>query len=97
MEEREVLMGKVLARALEQHNVQDSREALGWPQRDKLSCQWLLNLPGHNSTLSPDEFSQTFSVILCLSSPACADPLRLGQRVGRRTLDKYGDNVKIFE
>ena len=93
VEEREILMGRVLARALEQRNVRDCREALSWPQRDKLSSQWLLNLPGHNSTLSPDEFSQAFSVTLCLPSPACADPLRLGQRVGRRTLDKYGDNV----
>ena len=93
VEEREVLMGKVLARTLELHNMQECREALSWPQRDKLSSQWLLNLPGHNSTLSADEFSQAFSVTLCLPSPACADPLRLGQRVGRRTLDKYGDNA----
>ena len=89
----EMLMGKVLLRALEQAPNQQQRGVWSWPERDKLSAQWLLCLPGHDSTLSPAEFSEAFSTLLCQESPSCSDPMLLGERVGRRVVDSYGDNV----
>ena len=81
VEAREILMGKVLLRALEQSPNQQQRGVWSWPERDELSAQWLLCLPGHDSTLSAAEFSEAFSTLLCLDSPACSDPLLLGERV----------------
>ena len=93
VEEREKLLGRVLLKALELHPEQTHRAVWSWPERDKLSAQWLLCLPGHDSTLTSEEFSQAFTALLCLPSPACIDPVRLGEAVGRRVVDKYGDNV----
>ena len=88
---REMLMGRVLERALSQHQEQTHRAVWSWPERDKLSAQFLLHLPGHNSTLTPEEFSECTAALLCLPSPACWQ--KLGERVGRSTVDLYGDNV----
>ena len=33
------------------------------------------------------------ATLLCLPSPACSDPCKLGVKVGRRRVDIYGDNV----
>ena len=93
VEAREILMGKVLLRALEQAPNQQQRGVWSWPERDKLTAQWLLCLPGFDSTLSAAEFSEAFATLLCLDSPSCCDPLLLGERVGRRVVDRYGDNV----
>ena len=82
-----------LLKALKVHPQQTHRAVWSWPERDKLSAQWLLCLPGHDSTLTSEEFSQAFTALLCLPSPACADPMRLGDDVGRRVVDRYGDNV----
>ena len=93
VEAREMLLGKVLSRALELHMDQEHRAVWSWPERDKLSAQWLLCLPGHNSTLTSSEFSECAASLLCLPSPACSDPRKLGERIGRRRVDKFGDNV----
>ena len=82
-----------LLKALKVHPQQTHRAVWSWPERDKLSAQWLLCLPGHDSTLTSEEFSQAFTALLCLSSTACADPMRLGEDVWRRVVDRYGDKV----
>ena len=93
VEAREMLMGKVLAKALELHPEQEHRAVWSWPERDKMSAQWLLCLPGHNSTLTASEFSECAASLLCLPSPACSDPLKLGEKIGKKRVDRYGDYV----
>ena len=91
--EQEKLMGRVLEEALRQHPQQQHRAVYSWPERDKLSSGWLLSLPGHDSTLTAAEFSECVATLLALPSPACSDPLKLGQKIGKRRVDVYGDNV----
>ena len=73
------------------HPNQAARPVFSWPERDKLSSQWLLTLPGPDTLLSSEEFTECLAALLCLPSPACA-PL-LGQRIGRSSVDKFGDTV----
>ena len=61
-----------------------------WANRDKLSSSWLQCLPGPDG-LNNQAFSEAMALLLCLPSPACRD--RVGARVGRRTVDIYGDSV----
>ena len=91
VEHREQMMGRLLEEGLSRHPDQAPRPVWSWHQRDKHSSQWLLTLPGHSTMLSSDEFSECVAAMLCLGSPSCA-PL-LGQRVGRSTVDRFGDTV----
>ena len=91
VEHREQTMGRLLAEGLSRHPDQAARPVWSWPQRDKLSSQWLLTLPGNNTMLSSDEFSECIAAMLCLASPACAPVI--GQRVGRSSVDRFGDTV----
>ena len=86
-------MGRVLEEALKRHPAQEHRAVYSWPERDKISAAWLLCLPGHDSTLTAAEFSECVAALLALPSPACSDPLKLGQKVGKRRVDVFGDNV----
>ena len=70
------------------HNT--SRPVLAWTNRDKLSTAWLQSLPGPNG-LSNAEFSEAMALVLCTPSPACQD--RVGQKVGKSVVDKYGNAV----
>ena len=72
VEHRERLMGRVLEESLLRHPNQIARPVWGWPERDKLSSQLLLALPGHNTSLTSEEFSECGAALLCLASPACA-------------------------
>ena len=90
---KEKLMGRVLLKALEDHPNQEDRAVFSWPERDKLSAQFLLQLPGHNTSLTAAEFSECVAALMCLPSPACCDPSVLGTKVGKRRVDKFGDNV----
>ena len=91
LEHRERMQGKLLEECLLHHAHQGARPVFSWPERDKLSSQWLLALPGSDTSPSSDEFSECLAALLCLPSPACS-PL-IGQRVGRSSVDKYGDVV----
>ena len=91
LEEREKTMGLLLLAALEQHPNQNMRPVWSWPERDKLSSQWLLTLPGHDLSLSSEEFSECLATLLCLPSPATAP--KVGERVGNRSVDIFGDVV----
>ena len=91
VEHRERTMGRLLEEGLSRHPDQAARPVWSWPQRDKHTSQWTLALPGQSTMLSSEEFSECVAAMLCLGSPACA-PL-LGQRVGRSTVDRFGDTV----
>ena len=66
---------------------------LAWKQRDKISTSWLLALPGSDSQLSNEEFSEAAAANLCLPSPACVGRVGEGIR-GRSKVDLYGDAVQ---
>ena len=90
-EQREMLWGSALSKALETHPNQLARPVMVWPQMDKLSTSWLLSLPGPNNGLTSCVFREAVCSNLCLPSPACRD--KVGQRIGRTIVDKYGDKV----
>ena len=91
VEQRERQMGRVLEESLLRHHDLTARFVWSWPERDKLSSQWLLTLPGHDTFLTAEEFSECLAALLCLASPACT--ALVGERVGRSTVDKFGDAV----
>ena len=93
VQEKEILLGRVMLRALENHRDQTDRAVFSWPQRDKMSAAFLLQLPGHDTSLTSAEFTECAASLLCLPSPACCDPKVLGTRVGKRKVDRFGDNV----
>ena len=91
VEHRERMMGRLLEEGLLHHQNQETRPVWSWPERDKLSSQWLLSLPGQDSSLTSDEFTQCVEALLCLPSTACSDVI--GEKVGRVRVDRFGDNV----
>ena len=91
VEHRERMMGRLLEEGLLHHRNQEMRPVWSWPERDKLSSQWLLSLPGHDSSLTSDEFTQCVEALLCLPSTACSDVI--GEKVGRVRVNRFGDNV----
>ena len=92
IEQMEKLRGEALNKALLEHNDRQVRPTWAWPQRDKLTAHWLLALPGPETGLSSAVFVEAAAAHLCLPSPACSD--KVGQKVGRTTVDIYGDKVR---
>ena len=92
VEQLEKMWGKVLKTSLDQHADRRARPVMSWPQRDKLSSAWLLALPAGDTCLNSPVFAEAAAALLCLPSPACAD--RIGCEVGKRRVDKYGDQVQ---
>ena len=91
VDQRESLRGTALTKALERHENRAARPVWVWPQRDKLSSAWLLSLPGPQNGLSADIFSEAVCSNLCLPSPVCRE--RVGERLGRSSIDPFGDKV----
>ena len=52
VEHREMMMGRLINEGLLHYHDQGARPVWSWPERDKLSSQWLLSLPGHDSSLT---------------------------------------------
>ena len=50
---------------------------------------WLLTLPGAHTT---SIFQEGLAMVLCLPSPACSS--RVGERIGGRRVDQFGDTLK---
>ena len=86
MAAQEELQAKVLSKALSEVRPKSTRAAWGWRQRDKVSCAWLLAMPGGATALSNAEFSEAAASNLCLPSPACRG--RIGELVRGRVFDK---------
>ena len=92
VELREMWRGKILSKYLKDYHDRQLRPTWSWPQRDKLSSQWLLALPSPGSDMSSAVFSEAFASHLCLPSPVCEG--RVGEKVGRATVDRFGDKVQ---
>ena len=66
--------------------LKDSEELTrSWPERNTISSQWLLTLPGHNTSLTLEEFTQCVEALLCIPSTACSS--RIGEKVGNTRVD----------
>ena len=91
-EQIETVRGRVLLKALENHQDREARPVWTFPGRDKLTSLWLLALPGQKATMSNAEFSEAFAAMLNLPSPACAR--LVGQPiVGQARVCRFGDSV----
>ena len=92
VEQLEKMWGKILKTSLDHQADRRVRPVMSWPQRDKLSSAWLLALPAGDTCLSSPVFAEAAAALLCLPSPACAD--KIGCEVGKRRVDRYGDQVQ---
>ena len=90
VQQREELRGAVLKEALTRMPNSTLKPVKAWSNRDKLSTSWLLCLPGPDG-LSGQAFAEAMALTLCMPSPACKD--RVGARVGKKTVDIFGDAV----
>ena len=69
------------------------RAAMAWRQQDKVSSAWRLALPGGDTNLNKQEFTEVAATNLCLPSPACQG--RVGEVVkGVVRVDEYGDAIQ---
>ena len=91
VEQLEQLKVKVLDKYFDEFPERQARSVWSWRNRDKLSTAWLMSLPGPHSSLSTPEFREAMAVVLCLPSPVCRG--RVGEKVGSRRVDIYGDEV----
>ena len=91
VQEREELRAAVLTEAVSRTADRGKRFVLSWTNRDKLSSSFLHSLPTADTGMNNAEFSEAVAQLLCLPSPACVD--RVGEKVGRKEVDRYGNNV----
>ena len=90
VQQREELRGAVLKEALAKMDNSTLKPVRAWSNRDKLSTAWLLCLPGPDG-LSNQSFAEAVANSLCMPSPACKD--RIGSKVGKKTVDIFGDSI----
>ena len=88
---REEVRARVLKEAVTRIQQPNQRMVRAWQNRDKLSTAWLSALPGPEG-LRGMAFSEALASTLCLPSPACRS--RLGEKVGKKRVDLYGDNIQ---
>ena len=69
-EAKEVAVAKCLERAVGRLPDRTARPVLILPERDKLSAQWVLALPGTDTNMSSAEFAQAMESHLFLPSSA---------------------------
>ena len=91
VQEREEIRVTVLTEAISRVADKSKRFVMSWTNRDKLSSAFLHSLPSPDTGFTNVEFSEAVALLLCLPSPACVD--RVGEKVGRKVVDKYGNNV----
>ena len=90
VQQREELRGAVLKVALSKMDNSTLKPVRAWANRDKLSTSWLQCLPGPDG-LSSQAFTEAMALLLCMPSPACKE--RVGAKVGRKTVDIFGDSI----
>ena len=61
-------------------------------QRDKMTTLWLLSHPTARDSLTTPSFREGVAMVLGLPSPACRD--RVGERLGDKRVDLWGDEVR---
>ena len=86
----EELRGAVILEGIKANGM-GKRQVQSMINRDKLTTAWLQALPGPEG-LSNAAFSEAMSLVLCLPSPICRS--RVGEKVGKRTVDIYGDSIQ---
>ena len=64
-----------------------------WLNSDKFSTVWLTALPNKTDRLTNAEFAEVAARYYGAPSPACA-PF-VGQRAGRRVIDKHGTDPEL--
>ena len=90
VQHREEVREAVLRETLSRQQRSNNRHLLAWTNRDKLSTAWLQCLPGPEG-FSNAEFSEAMALVLCMPSPSCKE--RVGEKVGKAVVDKFGDNI----
>lgn len=84
--------GLLLCKGLENHENQEARPVWCWPERDKMSSQWALCIPGPRTAMSNSEFGEVMAAHLLMPSPICLP--HLGDMIrDRRRVDLFGDEV----
>ena len=86
----EELRGAVILEGIKANGM-GKRQVQSMINRDKLTTAWLQVLPGPEG-LSNAAISEAMSLVLCLPSPICRS--RVGEKVGKRTVDIYGDSIQ---
>ena len=81
----------MLNKAIEEHPERGQRAILTWKDRDKLTSAFLLTNPGPGTNIGSQVFAEGMATYLCLPSRVCAD--RVGERVGKSTVDSHGLEV----
>ena len=82
---------RVLEKAIKDHENQGHRALCTWKERDKLTSAFLLANPGRGTSISAQVFAEGMATYLCLPSRVCKD--RVGEKVGRGVVDKYGERI----
>ncbi len=82
----------VLEKAMEEYPDQTARSVIHMKQLDKVSSAWVFALPGPDTYIPSPAFSETMCSYLCVPSPACQE--FVGQKIGRETVDIWGDKVQ---
>ena len=93
VKEREKMLVKVMEKALKQYPDQEARPVKNWKNRCKLSTAFLLELPGPHNQWSGAEWGEALCLLLCLPPNCCRNPRLLGQRIGDRFVDTWGEEV----
>ena len=91
VKERDELRAAVFKQALADYADPTARPVWSWKQRDKLSSTFLLNIPGAHTSMSSPIFCEALAALLCVPSLVCRD--RVGEVIGERRVDRFGDNV----
>ena len=89
---REEVRAAVMKEAIPRIKAPQARRlVMAYKNRDKLTSAWVTCLPGPEG-LSGPAFTEAICSLLCLPSPACRS--RVGAKVGKKTVDIYGDNIQ---
>ena len=91
VQQLESLQLEVLEKALEDYPDRSARPVIQFRQLDKVSSAWVSALPGPETYIPSPAFSEAVCSYLCVPSPACRD--LVGQRIGRESVDIWGDKV----
>ena len=92
MEQLQGLQKAVLEKSLEDRPDQAARPVIHVKQLDKISSGWVNALPGPDSYIPTPAFSEAMCGYLCVPSPACKE--YVGLKVGKETVDIWGDKVQ---
>jgi hypothetical protein len=91
-EQLQGLQKAVLEKSLEDYPDQAVRPVIHIKQLDKISSGWVNALPGPDSYIPTPAFSEAMCGYLCVPSPACKE--YVGLKVGKETVDIWGDKVQ---